>query len=191
MELEVKALSPSASGWQGDAVTNWNPAILLHNDVWETTKLDRTAAYYRAPVGEDSTLYMSQDVDSGYSTFWLDNPQNRNGMGGREFNLEMWDGSTAVLRGPWSSNSSVVNWAIDEDAFEDDPQFEHIREVSYYSHDWRSVGLAAAMAVPHLRLLVEEFMGPQWHLAWGTLGERAYVELHAPHADSYCEGRIT
>ncbi len=187
MELDVKAVIPGASGWESSGgkthVTNWNLSILLHQDIWEMLK-EEPKAYFKAPLSPDNILYMSQDIDSGYSSFYADDPNNH-GFGGREIELDMFDGSTVTLKGPWSSNSGIVNRCIAEDGFEDEPGFDYVKEVSFYSHDWRSVGVAAAMSVKNLRMLVSMFLGPQWHLAWDA---RNYVELHAPEPDR-CKGR--
>jgi len=198
MELDVKAVMPAASGWKyhGDKtyVTDWNVNILLWKDIWETVRRDGSSAYYKAPL-KGGTLYLDQDVDSGYSTFYLSNPENHHGFGGREIELDMHNGDTVVLKGPWSSNSGVVNEAIFEEAFEpigaEAPCFEYVKEVTFYSNDWRSVGLAANLAVPNLTLLVQEYLGTQWHLAWGALGDSGrYVRLHAPEPTSCPGSRI-
>ena len=190
MELDVKAVIPSASGWKtrdGETyVTNWSTSILLHQDIWMLLK-DEPKVYFAAPLEGGYTLYMNQDVDSGYSNFYLDDPTNHRGFGGREFELDMYDGETVTLKGPWSSNSGVVNRAIRKGLFLRDPQFEYVQEVTFYSHHWRSVGLAASLSIIQLGLLVKEYLGHQWHLAWVD----DYVKLHAPESGS-CKGtRIT
>ena len=194
MELDVKAGVPSASGWQTSPVkgmtyvTNWRTSILLYDDIWEAIG-NEDAAYYRTyPQGETGwRMYMTQDIDSGYSNFWVDNPENHDGIGGREIKLEMHDGSTTTLVGPWSSNSGAVNQAIRDVIWKDDPQFDYVQEATFYSNDWRSVGMASAIALRPLNLLVKEFLGQQWHLAWGQLGGNPYIELHPPEPDR-CKG---
>ena len=188
MELNVKAVSPSASGWQNDHVTNWRTSILLYDDIWEAVGNEDAAYYATEPYPDGGyTLYMTQDIDSGYSNFWLDNPDNHNGIGGREIHLKMHDGSTTTLIGPWSSNSGVVNLAIRNGKFLDDPQFDYVQEATFYSNNWRSVGMASALALGHLNLAVKEFLGQQWHLSWGELDGSPYIELHAPEPDR-CKG---
>ncbi len=194
MELDVKAVVPSASGWRTldevTTVTDWNLNILLNQDIWEVAG-EEPKTYFPAPLEGGETLYLSQDIDSGYSSFYLDNPKNHHGFGGREIELDLYNGDTVVLKGPWSSNSGVVNEAIRQDIFVDDPQFQTVKEVTFYSHDWRSVGLAASLSVSHLRLLVNMFLGSGWHLAWGMLGVSIwYAEVHAPEPGSCPERRI-
>ncbi len=187
MELDVKAVMPTASGWRtnedGDSyVTNWRTNILVHGDIWDQVR-DEPQTYFKAPLTpRSSALYMSQEVESGYSTFFLVDPNDRSCYGGREFELDMFDGSTFTLEGPWSSNSRVVNNAIMEDAFEDDPHFDYVQEVTFFGKDWRQVGLASALGLRNLKLIMHEFLGDQWHLAWAD----GYIELHAPEP-SRCE----
>ena len=195
MELNVKAVSPSAHGWRTyedqEYVTDWSVNILLWDDPWEVVSSE-PKAYFRAPTESSTVLYMSQDVDSGYSSFYADDPNNHQGFGGRDVKLPMYDGSVTTLKGPWSSNSAVMNEHIAAEKFEDDPHFEFVKEVTFWGKDWRTVGFAASLGVTPLKFIVQEFLGQQWHLAWGELGgSERYVSLHAPEAFKCPGERIT
>lgn len=53
--------------------------------------------------------------EDGYASFWSwKGPDNDRGCGGREFPITMEDGSTVVLKGPWSSNSESINASFGE-----------------------------------------------------------------------------
>jgi hypothetical protein len=54
-----------------------------------------------------STLYWAEH--NGYVRFFAHNPHNEHGFGGSKFELKLTDGSTRIIKGPWSSRTEVLN----------------------------------------------------------------------------------
>ena len=188
MELRVKAVRPAAWGWSGGKVTNWKAEILLEDDqdIWTLVREEKPRYDY-VHLDPDRTLYLSQDAESGLSSFYLYDRTNTSGYGGREIPVKLINGATITMKGPWSSNSGVVNRVIEEDWFSSTKQY--VTEVTFYSFgDWRNVGMAAAMSVPKLWELIEKYLGNRWHLSREPLGDGFTYNLHEPET-VHCEGR--
>jgi len=64
-------------------------------------------------------LYFAQH-ECGLASFFSHDPNNETGFGGRGFELNMADGTTETIKGPWSSRCSVLNM-----------HFPHTTEVTY------------------------------------------------------------
>ena len=79
-------------------------------------------------ISPDNTMYRGEcvvpykDIDIVFVRFFSHNKLNENGYGGFSFTLTMTDGSTRVVRGPWSSRAGVINFYFDM------PAHEHIIE---------------------------------------------------------------
>lgn len=189
MEIRVKAVRPGAWGWSDGKPSNWRADVLLEDDqdIWTLVREEEPRYDYVYLTPYD-TLYVAQDPQSGFSSFYLQTADTA-GYGGREIPITLINGATVTLKGPWSSNSAVVNRCIDEGwlpTSNPDP----VTEVTFYSMgDWRNVGMAAAMSIPKLRNLVDKFLGNRWHLAKEPLGDGWTANLHAPEP-SVCEGRL-
>lgn len=69
--------------------------IVIHTDGHFCGKFEERSGIYRAQDG-DVVEYFSYDKPGG-------------GFGGREFTLDMVDGTQRTLIGPWSSRAGVVN----------------------------------------------------------------------------------
>lgn len=68
---------------------------------------DRQARIYRAIQQGRSTLYVS--LLDGIADFFLHNPSDQTGYGGRDFSGVLESGEQFKVKGPWSSSCSTVN----------------------------------------------------------------------------------
>src|SRR2546423_1221540 len=53
-------------------------------------------------LNENETFYYGEE--DGYAYFLLHDSRNERGFGGSTYTLKMFDGSTRMIKGPWSSN---------------------------------------------------------------------------------------
>lgn len=92
------------------AEVNWyegyanDPVLVIHVDHWPRGE----EFQYQVLNRQGSNLYWAQHPDGAVS-FHCHNLSNENGYGGAIFKLNMLDGSTKEIRGPWSSRSGVMN----------------------------------------------------------------------------------
>ena len=87
-----------------DWMEAWDNMPSLYIDV-DTVPQDEMV--YRAyPVLGGGTLYVSDNTP--FVAFLL-STGDKSGYGGRKFDLNMEDGSTVTIEGPWSSNSTSVH----------------------------------------------------------------------------------
>ena len=70
---------------------------------------DDTLPKYQAFPVRSGTLYVALERGVVMADMLYHDPGNENGFGGRAFTLEMQNGTTRRIKGPWSSNSGVVN----------------------------------------------------------------------------------
>ena len=89
---------------------NYRDRLELRLDVpknlWDYYDINQAALEFE----RKGPLYFAYEESSGLVRFFFYNGPG-NGFGGREYRLRMKDGSTAVLKGPWSSNSDAMNKA--------------------------------------------------------------------------------
>jgi hypothetical protein len=85
-------------GWAND------PVLVIHVDNWPRGDEFK----YQVLNRQGSDLYWAHHPDGAVS-FHCHNRSNQNGYGGAIFELNMLDGSSKKIRGPWSSRSGVMN----------------------------------------------------------------------------------
>lgn len=64
--------------------------------------------YKKHVVDHSTTLYFAHH-ESGVCRYFAHSRGDQSGYGGRSFELKMADGITEIIKGPWSSRSSVMN----------------------------------------------------------------------------------
>lgn len=91
-----------------DARVDWNekyanpPRLdVLVDEIPDSVRFDRV------DLGDGIALYYGE-TESGYVEYYVHNPADETGFGGRTFHLEMWNGSTEQVK-VWSGRAGVVN----------------------------------------------------------------------------------
>lgn len=64
--------------------------------------------FYEAKLNSESTLYWGVN-SQGFVEFYAHSPFREHGFGGRSFVLNMADGTTKTIKGPWSSRPGIMN----------------------------------------------------------------------------------
>ena len=83
----------------------WELEIIIPKELWELYE-DRSHMQYE----QRGSMYFAQDERTGRVSYFFYEKPGR-GFGGYTYNLPMKDGTTAILHGPWSSNSHAMNHA--------------------------------------------------------------------------------
>jgi len=78
------------------------------NDPRIMVKVDKLPDLNNLIYEQKGNLYFSHTID-GYVNFYAVNALRETGYGGRSFTLNMANGTTKVLKGPWSSRAGVMN----------------------------------------------------------------------------------
>lgn len=92
------------------ATVDWNdkfdnsPQLIIQV---EQLHEDEEFRYASKPLIGGSTLYRAGH--DGFVRFYLHNPHDEQGFGGRVFKLEGHYGETFKIKGPWSTRSGVIN----------------------------------------------------------------------------------
>jgi hypothetical protein len=92
------------------AAVNWNdkwdnrPQLVI---AVEELPKDEEFSYASKPLTSGSVLYRAEH--DGFVRFYLHNPHDEQGFGGRTFELRDHLGDTFKIKGPWSSRASVIN----------------------------------------------------------------------------------
>ena len=116
----------------------WELEIIIPKELWELYE-DRSHMKYE----QRGSMYFAQDERTGrVSYFFYEKPGN--GFSGYTYNLPMKDGTTALLHGPWSSNSHAMNRA----------GFEPSKEVTIEGRH-RMAGVMTVEAINQLLLPLE------------------------------------
>ena len=84
---------------------NWELEITIPKELWELYE-GRSHMKYE----QRGSMYFAQDERTGRVSYFFYEKPGR-GFGGCTYNLPMKDGTTAILHGPWSSNSHAMNRA--------------------------------------------------------------------------------
>lgn len=105
---------------------------------------------YKVQSIGDNTLYWAEK--EGYVSFFLHNPKDESGFGGRVFTLLLESGEKIKIAGPWSSRSSVTNI-----------YFPHSVECAYHEEKRELTAYAGNVLVSKVESLIEEFR-PEWFL---------------------------
>lgn len=71
-------------------------------------KRPKNFIYVLKPVRDNQTIYFAESTD-GICHFYLHNTKNEGGFYGREYELNLADGSKKKIKGPWSSRAEVMN----------------------------------------------------------------------------------
>ena len=81
----------------------WELSLIIPKELWALWDTQENFIYeQRGP------MYFAEDQTTGrVHYFFYDKPGR--GFGGYTYNLPMKDGTTAILHGPWSSNSRAMN----------------------------------------------------------------------------------
>lgn len=61
-----------------------------------------------------NTLYVAASEENWMASFMSHNPKDETGFCGATFTLQMNDGSTRCVKGPWSSRADVVNRILED-----------------------------------------------------------------------------
>lgn len=113
---------------------DWELELVIPKELWQLYE-DRSHMQYE----QRGSMYFAQDERTGrVSYFFYKEPGH--GFGGSTYNLPMKDGTTAVLIGPWSSNSHAMNRA----------GFEPSKEVNIRGR----YNMADAMTVKEINLML-------------------------------------
>lgn len=113
---------------------NWELEITIPKELWELYE-DRSHMKYE----QRGSMYFAQDDRTGRVSYFFYEEPGR-GFGGYTYNLPMKDGTTAILHGPWSSNSHAMNLA----------GFEPSKEVIIKS----KYSMADAMTIKEINLIL-------------------------------------
>jgi len=81
-------------GWANDPKLKFTVDKMPANDEYVYTK--------------KGNLYFALH-ECGLASYFAHSPGNESGYGGREFTLQMADGTAKTIKGPWSSRCSVMN----------------------------------------------------------------------------------
>jgi hypothetical protein len=115
--------------------------------------------------------YLAVD-EGGYANFWYWKPYSNNfGMGGREFDITLRDGSKLTLRGPWSSNSQSMNERFATHVME--AEVTDNRDAFERGHTFSSAAVTIAALLRYLaehpeadwRIAIIENVAGQWYNA--------------------------
>ena len=83
----------------------WELELVIPKELWRLYE-DRSNMKYE----QRGSMYFAQDERTGRVSYFFYEKPGR-GFGGYTHNLPMKDGTTAILHGPWSSNSHAMNRA--------------------------------------------------------------------------------
>ena len=112
----------------------WGLDLVIPKELWELYEGHSNMQYEQR-----GSMYFAQDERTGrVSYFFYEEPGQ--GFGGYTYNLPMKDGKTAILHGPWSSNSHAMNRA----------GFEPSKEVTIRGR----YNMADAMTVKEINLIL-------------------------------------
>jgi hypothetical protein len=106
-----------------------NGNLELHYDNLSNTPLNR-GLWAAIPMADGGgTIYWS--VEGDFMHFYFHRPDSETGFGGSTMVLEMQDGSTVKIKGPWSGSSSSINRYL--------PLHLHVVECTYRSKEGYSM----------------------------------------------------
>ena len=102
----INAVGMTITVKEGLNVKNdWELELVIPKELWGLYE-DCSNMQYE----QRGSMYFAQDERTGrVSYFFYEKPGD--GFGGCTYNLPMKDGTTAILHGPWSSNSHAMNRA--------------------------------------------------------------------------------
>lgn len=130
-----------------DAEIDWredfgNPARLINyvNKVPNHTDVTFTG-------NTETGLWYGENED-GYASWFAWDGGQQDGYGGRHYELEMEDGSTQVLKGPWSSRAGVMNKA----------GFGPCMDVLYRTHEEQLGGRSGGMTVEKAEEVIDQYI---------------------------------
>lgn len=99
---EIQDFAPRKSGIGEIDYAN---SAQLH--LWVDELPDSSKLIYTRKDTEEASYFWAEDC--GYVSFFYENPSNRQGYGGATFHLNLEDGTTYDLKGPWASRSGNMN----------------------------------------------------------------------------------
>ena len=109
----INAVGMTITVKEGLNVKNdWELEIIIPKELWGLYE-DRSNMQYE----QRGSMYFAQDERTGRVSYFFYEKPGR-GFGGYTYNLPMKDGTTAILHGPWSSNSHAMNTAGFEPSME-------------------------------------------------------------------------
>ena len=128
----INAVGMTITVKEGLNVKNkWELEIVIPKELWELYEGHSNMKYEQR-----GSMYFAQDERTGrVSYFFYEKPEI-----GYTYNLPMKDGTTAILHGPWSSNSHAMNRA----------GFEPSKEVNIRG----KYNMADAMTVKEINLIL-------------------------------------
>lgn len=132
----INAVGMTITVKEGLNVKNdWELEIVIPKELWGLYEGHSNMKYEQR-----GSMYFAQDERTGrVSYFFYEKPGH--GFGGYTYNLSMKDGTTAILHGPWSSNSHAMNRA----------GFEPSKEVTIRG----KYNMADAMTVKEINLMLK------------------------------------
>ena len=102
----INAVGMTITVKEGLNVKNkWELEIIIPKELWGLYE-GRSHMQYE----QRGSMYFAQDERTGRVSYFFYEKPGR-GFGGCTYNLPMKDGTTAILHGPWSSNSHAMNRA--------------------------------------------------------------------------------
>jgi len=107
-----------------DARIKWNEGLGNSPDLYLLVDSVPGIAELRYEI-HGSIYHAEMDGFVQFGHYNFERGGNQDGYGGREWEITMLDGTTRMLRGPWSSNSAAVNAA----------GFPHCKECFYTSDE--------------------------------------------------------
>ena len=114
---------------------DWELEIVIPKKLWELYEGRSNMKYEQR-----GSMYFAQDARTGRVSYFFYEEPGR-GFGGSTYNLPMKDGTTAILHGPWSSNSHAMNRA----------GFEPSKEVNIKGR----YNMADAMTIKEINLMLK------------------------------------
>lgn len=170
-EASLTPLSPSqaAEQWIIDARVDWQEKYSHppRMDILVESIQDELL-YEKHLVGDDHILYYGESPE-GYVNYYVHNPADQSGFGGRLFRFKLYNGTTEVVRGPWSSRAGIVNKlgigpVVDVAITDDQDRFETGRSLSRAAVTIRAAKCAIDLAegASHLEQIGRFNNEPYW-----------------------------
>lgn len=150
----IKGISPvsggrhpcdKCSGISKNHIIYWTPHIIVD----EVPRGPYT--YHPVELGGGRVMYAWRR--SPFVGFMLHDPSNETGFYGDTFELQLVDGSTVKVKGPWTSNSWTFNSFVASEL-----RWPRVTEVVVHKEDLTSLGFSMQMEVPALRKELTRWM---------------------------------